>query len=159
LVRPGHDLSGVAPAQSLPAGLEPGRFALIVGTVEARKGHAMILDIWQRLVDKGLPQSRDFSLVVVGRPGWLVADLVRRLGDPAAFAGTVLHLTGTDDADLARLYRDCAFGLLPSRYEGFGMPLIESFACGRTMIVSNAGSLPEVAGQFAPCLPAADAAA
>lgn len=158
-VHPGCDLSGVAPAPFLPAPLEPGRFILFVGTVEPRKGHAMILDIWQRLVEKGLPQSRRFSLVVVGRPGWLVEGVLRRLGDPAAFAGTLIYLSGADDAVLARLYRDCAFGLLPSRYEGFGMPLIECFAGGRAMIVSAAGALPEVAGPFALCLPPGDAAA
>ncbi len=153
-VRPGCDLSGEAPAPSLPGALRPGRFALFVATIEPRKGHAMILDIWQRLVQKGLPQQRGFSLAIVGRPGWLADELLRRLREPAAFAGTVIYLTGVDDALLARLYRDCAFGLLPSLDEGFGMPLIESFACGRSAIASTAGSLPEVAGRFAPCLPA-----
>ncbi len=158
-VRPGCDLSGVAPASSLPGSLRAGRFVLFVATIEPRKGHAMILDIWQRLLEKRLPQRAGFSLVIVGRPGWLADDLLRRLAETAPFAGTMMYLTGVDDALLARLYRDCAFGLLPSRDEGFGMPLIESFACGRTMIVSTGGSLPEVAGPFAPCLPPADEAA
>ncbi len=158
-VRPGSNLAGLKPAAKLPAGLRPGRYALFVATIEPRKGHAMMLDVWQRLVEKGVPQRRGYKLVIVGSPGWKTTDLQKRLADPVPFAGTLLHLTGAGDGLLARLYRDCAFGLLPSICEGFGMPLIESFACGRTMIVSTGGSLPEIAGPFAPCLAPTDQSA
>ena len=156
---PGCDMAGAAPAAALPAGLARGRYALFVATVEPRKGHAMILDVWKRLVDEGVPQRRGFKLAVVGKPGWKMDDVLRRLGEPAEFAGSVIYLAEASDAVLARLYRDCAFGVLPSIYEGYGMPLVESFACGRTVIASTGGSLPEVAGAFAPCLPPDDSSA
>jgi len=70
-----------------------------------------------------------------------------------------LHLPATDDAALAALYRDAAFCLLPSLYEGFGMPVIEAFARGKAIIASNAGALPEVVGSLSPCLPPDERAA
>ena len=156
---PGCDITGATLAPDLPGGLAPGRYALFVATIEPRKGHAMILDVWKRLVEKGVPQRHGFKLAVVGKPGWKVADVLQRLGDPAEFDGTVIHLPAADDALLTRLYRDCAFGLLPSIYEGYGMPLVESFAYGKTVIASTGGSLPEVAGRFSPCLPPTDSEA
>ena len=158
LVRPGCDLSGVAPALDLPAGLAKGRFILFVATIEPRKGHDMILDVWRRLLEKGVPQRLGFTLVLVGQRGWKVDELMHQLGDPA-FTGNVLHLSATDDGSLAALYRDAAFCLLPSLYEGFGMPVIEAFARGKAIIASNAGALPEVVGSLSPCLPPADGAA
>ena len=125
MLPPGCDMAGAAPAAALPAGLASGRYALFVATVEPRKGHAMILDVWQRLVDEGVPQHHGFKLAIVGKPGWKMDDVLRRLGEPAAFAGTIVYLAEADDAVLAGLYRDCAFGVLPSIYEGYGMPLVE----------------------------------
>ena len=158
LVRPGCDLSGVDAAPELPAGLAKGRFALFVGTIEPRKGHDMILDVWCRLLDKGVPQRRDFKLVLVGQRGWKVDGLMHRLDKPV-FAGNLLHIAGADDATLAALYRDAAFCLLPSEDEGFGMPVIEAFARGKAIIASDAGALPEVVGGLSPCLPPGDSAA
>ncbi len=140
----------------LPAGLGPGRFALFVSTLEPRKGHAMLLDAWARLVAEGLPQRHDFRLVFVGRPGWMVDDVMRRLRDGA---GQVLHLQGIDDATLARLYRDSAFCLYPSRSEGFGLPIIEAFAAGRAVIGSTGGAVPETIGRLSPCLDPLDVGA
>jgi len=156
---PGCDMTGASPVAALPDSLAPDRYALFVGTVEPRKGHGMILDVWKRLVAMGVPQRHGFKLAIVGKPGWKVAGVLQRLADPAEFEGTVIHLPAADDALLTRLYRDCAFGLLPSIYEGYGMPLVESFAYGKTVIASTGGSLPEVAGRFSPCLPPTDSEA
>ena len=158
LVHPGCDLSGVAAAPNLPAGLAKGQFALFVGTIEPRKGHGMLLDVWRRLLEKGVPQRSAFRLVLVGQKGWKVDDLMRRLGD-GAFAGSLMYLPTADDAILAALYRDCAFCLLPSLYEGFGMPVIEAFARGKAIIASSAGALPEVVAGLSPCLPPEDSEA
>lgn len=155
LVHPGCDLSDVAAAPNLPAGLTKGRFALFVGTIEPRKGHGMLLDIWRRLLEKGVPQRSAFTLVLVGQKGWKVDDLMRRFAD-SAFAGNLMHLPASDDGMLAALYRDCAFCLLPSLYEGFGMPVIEAFARGKAIIASSAGALPEVVAGLSPCLPPED---
>jgi glycosyltransferase involved in cell wall biosynthesis len=156
LVQPGCDLVPTDPAAALPMDLEPGRFALFVGTIEPRKGHAMLLDVWRLLVAKGIPQRRGFKLVLAGRPGWNVEDVLHQIADAESFEGTLLHLSGVDDRSLAGLYHAAAFCLLPSVYEGFGVPIIEAFAQGKAVIASDGGALPETVGSLSPCLPATD---
>jgi glycosyltransferase involved in cell wall biosynthesis len=153
-------------APALPAGLPPlpaplaaQRFALFVSTVEPRKGHAVLLEAWQALLARGVPQQAGFHLVFVGRRGWKVDALLQAMAalgaDPA---NRFVHLDRADDATLARLYRDAAFCLYPSRSEGFGLPIIEAMAHGRAVIASTGGAVPETAGALAPCLDPLDVA-
>jgi len=144
---------------ALPGALEPGRYALFVSTIEPRKGHALLLRAWQRLLDRGLPQRHGFRLVFVGRAGWKVDAVLQQLAAPGAFGSTVLHLQGIDDAALEGLYRGAAFCLYPSLYEGFGLPVIEAFAHGKAVLASTGGALPETVGGLSPCLDPADEAA
>jgi glycosyltransferase involved in cell wall biosynthesis len=159
IVSLGYDPVQADPAFTLPRGLKPGKFALFVGTIEPRKGHAMLIDVWRRLVSRGLPQRHGFKLVLVGRPGWCVEDLLRQIAEEPAFEGTLLHFAGIAEDLLAGLYRNAAFCLYPSVYEGFGLPVIEAFAHGKAVIASAGGALPETVGTFSPCLPATDAEA
>lgn len=139
----------------LPAGLAPRRFALYVSTIEPRKNHALLLAVWRRLLARGVPQLHGFKLVFVGRPGWMVDGLLAELRPPVC-DGTVLHLTGIDDATLDALFHGAAFCLYPSVYEGFGLPVIEAYARGRAVIASRGGSLAEVVGDLGPALDPAD---
>jgi glycosyltransferase involved in cell wall biosynthesis len=139
-------------AAPLPAGLAPDRFALFVSTIEPRKNHALLLEVWRRLLARGVPQRTGFRLVFVGRPGWMVAPLLAEIADPSRFAGTLLHLPRADDAVLAGLYAHAGFCLYPSRTEGFGLPVVEAFAHGRALVASTGGAVPEAAGGLAPCL-------
>ncbi|MGO8865031.1 MAG: glycosyltransferase family 4 protein [Alphaproteobacteria bacterium] len=145
-------------ATSLPAGLEPGRFAMLVSTIEPRKGHGMLIDIWRRLLAEGVPQRHRFKLVFVGRLGWMVDDVLEQIADSASFNGTLIHLLGLSDAALADLYRGAAFCLYPSLYEGFGLPIIEAYSYGKAVIASTGGAIPEIAGPFSPCLEPRDPA-
>lgn len=133
--------------------LQPGRYALCVSTVEPRKGHATLLAAWRTLLRRGVPQRHGFTLVFVGRRGWKVDAVLRdmaALGDDAA--GHFLHLGAAGDAELERLYRDAAFCLYPSRYEGFGLPIIEAMAHGKAVIASTGGAVPETVAGLSPCL-------
>jgi len=145
---------------ALPAPLAAGRYALFVSTVEPRKGHAVLAEAWQALLGRGLPQQAGFHLVFVGRRGWMVEALLDRLdalgADPA---NRFLHFDAAEDALLARLYRDAAFCLYPSRSEGFGLPVIEAMAQGKAVIASNGGAVAETAAGLAPCLDPLDVAA
>jgi glycosyltransferase involved in cell wall biosynthesis len=156
LVRPGCDLIEPDPGQKIPAGLEPGKFALYVSTIEPRKGHAMLIDVWRQLVADGIPQRRGFKLVLAGRPGWNVEAVMRQIADSSAFQGTLLHFATADDRMVSGLYRDAAFCLFPSYYEGFGVPIVEAFAHGKAVIASTGGALPETVGSLSPCLPIDD---
>jgi glycosyltransferase involved in cell wall biosynthesis len=94
-------------------------------------------------------------LLMVGARGWLdesifTAHAQSGLGEAARFLGTL------DEHDLAVLYSHAGVFVLPSLYEGFGLPLLEAMACGAPVVSSNAGPLPEVAGEAAVLLPPED---
>lgn len=147
----GSDLleAGDAP---LPDALKARRYALFVSTIEPRKNHALLHRVWRRLLDAGIPQRHDFQLVFVGRPGWSTDALLRRFAEDTHGDRNFHYLPNAGDGLLNRLYRDAAFCLYPSLYEGFGLPIIEAFAHGRAVIASNAGSLPEVVQDLSPSL-------
>jgi glycosyltransferase involved in cell wall biosynthesis len=64
----------------------------------------------------------------------------------------LIVLSGVPDTVLTELYRNAAFCLFPSLYEGYGLPAVEAFAFGKAVIASTGGALPEVVGDFSPCL-------
>jgi glycosyltransferase involved in cell wall biosynthesis len=140
----------------LPAGLEAGRYALLVSTIEPRKGHRLIYDIWVKLIEAGIPQRSHFKLVFAGREGWMVGDLMRDLRRDPRIAGTLEVFTDADDTTLATLYRNAAFCLYPSRYEGYGLPVVEAFRYGKAVLASNGGAVPEVVDGLSPCLDPTD---
>lgn len=131
---------------ALPPPLVPGRFALAVGTVEPRKGHRVLLDAWRSLCAQGLPARHGFTLVFAGKPGWMSDDLIADIRRTSAEGSALTWLTTVDDALLERLYRDAAFCLLPSKYEGYGLTSVEAFAYGKPLLCSSGGALPEVVG-------------
>jgi glycosyltransferase involved in cell wall biosynthesis len=152
----GADSPASAAPAPLPAGLEAGRYALLISTIEPRKGHRLIYDAWVRLIAAGVPQRARFKLVFAGREGWMTADLMRELRCDPRVAGTLEVFTDADDATVAALYRNAAFCLSPSQYEGYGLPAIEALRHGKAVLASTGGALPEVVGDFSPCLDPAD---
>jgi glycosyltransferase involved in cell wall biosynthesis len=143
------------PDAILPAGLRQGKFALFVSTIEPRKGHAMLLRVWRHLLARGIPQRGDFRLVFVGRPGWMVEDVLSELLQPK-LRRSVLHLPNIGQEILDTLYDQAAFCLYPSAYEGFGLPVIEAFARDKAVLTSTGGALPETVGGLSPCLDPTD---
>lgn len=137
---------------TIPEPLEAGRFALYVSTVEPRKNHAMLVEAWRGLVRDGTVARTGFRLVFVGRKGWMMGDFFDRIAADRELAATVIHLQGISDESLAALYRDAAFCLYPSIYEGYGLPPIEALARGKALIASTGGPIPELVGDFSVCL-------
>jgi len=126
-----------------PNGATPDRpqYALFVGGIQPRKDPLTAIEALA-LVDG------DLRLVLVGdekRGGDEVRAAVRRLGlEPRVeFAGYVEH------DGLASLYRGAACLVFPSRYEGFGLPVLEAMASGTPVVATTAGAVPEVAGDAA----------
>lgn len=138
--------------QPLPDGLEEGRYVLFVSTIEPRKGHDLLYRVWLRLLARNIPQTHRFKLVFVGRPGWMVGELLEALKTDARLAGTVRLLSELDDEALAALYQGAAFCVYPSLYEGYGLPVVEALQFGKAVIASNGGALPELVNGFSPCL-------
>lgn len=141
-----------SPAAILRQHLEPDQAAkildgdpvvLAVGTVEPRKRHTLLIDAVTLLRDRE-PASAPF-LVIVGQPGWQCDEAVAAIGRLVQ-AGGALWLTDVDDALLAALYQTATLLAMPSRDEGFGLPVVEAMAAGLPTLVANRGALPEVAG-------------
>lgn len=125
------------------AGMEltTGTYALTVSTLEPRKNLRTLLAAYGALA----PQERaDMPLVVVGAKGWGDAGL--KGIDALVAEGSVRFAGYVTDEELATLYTGARAMLYPSTYEGFGMPVTEALACGTSVIVSDAASLPEAAG-------------
>ena len=135
---------GVRP-RSLDGAVQPGRFALSVGTVEIRKNHHLLLDVWEMLL-RERPRTDVPHLVVVGKRGWLFEETHARLTRTPAFAGTVHHVEDATDDELAWCYRNALVTCMPSLSEGWGLPVSESLAVGTPCLTSDTSSLPE-AGQ------------
>lgn len=85
-------------------------------------------------------------LAIVGKPGWCADETEAAL---AAAEEAVVALGYVPDDDLPALYAGADAFLFPSLYEGFGLPVLEAFACGAPVITSAVGALPEVAGDAA----------
>ena len=122
----------------------PDSFLLCVGTIEPRKNLTSLLEAYRALMGRGV-ESR---LVIVGKKGWLYEGFFRRLRelgleDKVIFPGFVA------DEDLPALYSAADLFVLPSLYEGFGLPLLEAMACGVPVVCSSTSSLPEIAGRAA----------
>jgi glycosyltransferase involved in cell wall biosynthesis len=144
------DLEAVANRLRLDVGRDR-PYLLFVGTLEPRKNLPLLFEALSLL-----RRHVDVQLLVVGARGWLdepifAAHARSGVGDAARFLGSL------DEDDLAVLYSHAGVFVLPSLNEGFGLPVLEAMACGAPVVCSNAGPLPEVAGDAAVLLPPEDA--
>jgi glycosyltransferase involved in cell wall biosynthesis len=120
----------------------PDRFVLYQGTLQPRKNVETLVRAYALLRSQG---SDDHRLVLAGPRGWQyepIFELIRQLG----LAGSVTFPGFVPDDELALWYSSATVFAFPSRYEGFGLPLLEAMACGTPVVSSNASSLPEVVG-------------
>lgn len=127
---------GADEAEARRLGL-PDRYLLCVGTVERRKNLELIV--------KALPSLPEVPLLVVGRETRYareVRELARRLGVEGR-----LRFLKTDSAEtLATLYRRCTVSIYPSRFEGFGIPIVEALFCGAPVVTTAGGAFSEAGG-------------
>jgi glycosyltransferase involved in cell wall biosynthesis len=111
-------------------------YLLAVGTIEPRKNMGVLLDVLRLLRREG----RDLRLVIAGRQGWGQGLPVSDLAPLVRLAGAV------PDAELRTLYAGAACFVMPSFYEGFGLPLAEAMAAGAPCVASDIPALREVGG-------------
>jgi glycosyltransferase involved in cell wall biosynthesis len=137
-------------AGPLPPGLPEGPFCVALGTVEPRKNHALLLDVWERLG----PEAP--WLFICGTRGWRNEAVFARLDRGVA---RVREMPGLDDAAVAALLDHARALLFPSLAEGFGLPLAEAAARGTPVISSDLPVCREVAGPGTVFVDTCDAAA
>ena len=124
----------------------PRRSSCLCRRIERRKNHDILYRAWLRLIEAGCTIP---NLVFVGMRGWGVDDLLSDLARDRRIRGRIHVLQTVSDTELAMLYDRCLYTVYPSLYEGWGLPVVESFAFGKFCLCSNAGSLPEAGGDLA----------
>ncbi len=136
----------VAPSVSRTVAPNAGReFVLYVSTIEIRKNHKLLLDVWKRLAagNSDVP-----DLVFAGKWGWMVDDLRCRIERDRPEQPWLVINNRASDAALNELYRNSLFTIFPSLAEGWGIPVGESLANGTPCLASDACSIPEVGGRL-----------
>lgn len=119
-----------------------GDFILFTGTIQPRKNIGRLVDAFGEVRRK-----KRLQLVLVGKKGWQYQPIIDKITKQG---GMEIILTDyLSNEDLAILYKSARCFVLPSLFEGFGLPLIEAMACGCPAIISDSSSLPEIAGDAA----------
>ncbi|MBN6742926.1 glycosyltransferase [Acidithiobacillus sp. MC6.1] len=118
---------------------------LMVGTLEPRKAHAQTLAAFELLWSQG----EQINLVIVGKPGWLVDELVQHLRSHPMRERHLFWLEGADDHALEQLYGDCTCLIAASLDEGYGLPLIEAARHDLPILARDIPVFREVAGAHA----------
>jgi glycosyltransferase involved in cell wall biosynthesis len=121
------------------------QYFLFIGSIEAKKNVELLLRAFGMALSAGL----NADLVIGGRAGWkseLVKEVVAELPQ---LKERVKFLGFVEQQNIAPLVAGARALVLPSRYEGFGMPIVEAMAAGTPVLCSNRGALPEVAGDAA----------
>lgn len=154
---------GGAPSASLGIGADaderaarlglPPRYVLAVGTLEPRKGLDALVAALAH------PDAPDVPLVVAGPPGWGDVDLAGIAARAGLPTDRLRVLGSIEDADLAVAYTRASVFVMPSRAEGFGLPVLEAMRLGTPVVHSDVPALVEVAGGAGvgvPLAPASD---
>lgn len=149
----------VAPLGVEPAFLDAGRGAVLVpskpcfvacGTIEPRKNHLLLLNLWRSLfAELG---ERTPHLVLVGRRGWEAENVIDMLERCPAIREHVTEVSGLSTHGLAALLRSATALLMPSFAEGYGIPVVEAAACGLPVVASDIPVHREIASSFAQLL-------
>lgn len=148
----GADIENSVPTFGLPAGAadvldhiarSPG--FLMVGTVEPRKGHQQTLNAFEQLWARGV----DANLVIVGKQGWKVEELIGQLHHHPELGKRLFWLNGISDEYLEKVYAASACLIAASEGEGFGLPLIEAARHRLPIIARGLPVFREVAGEHA----------
>ena len=147
-----------APSQSVVAsvrqryGIGPD-YLLAVGHLEARKNLPLLIDAVALLRDRGAPRQ----LAIVGNQGGQRAEILARIAK-YRLDSLVTVIEHADDATVRALYAGCTMLVFPSRYEGFGIPILEAMAAGRPMALADTPVFRELTQRQGVYFPVDDAA-
>jgi len=121
---------------------------VILGTIEGRKNHMLLLDVWEQLACQNRVATP--RLVIIGRQGWACDNVLERL-ENGGFGDRVERTGALDDQSIARRLSGARALLFPSFAEGYGLPLVEALDAGVPVIASDLQVFKEI-GQGVPDL-------
>jgi glycosyltransferase involved in cell wall biosynthesis len=136
-----HDI----PAPAMPVAVPSEPYFICVGTIEPRKNHLLLLNLWRAMADT-LPHGAIPRLIIVGRRGWENEQVIDMLERCTALQGHVDELNGCSDQHMQALLHGARALLLPSFAEGYGMPVAEALSVGTPVICSDLPALREAGG-------------
>lgn len=126
-----------------------GDYVIFVSTLEPRKNHQLLIDIWSQLYKQRGAACP--TLLIVGMRGWGCSDLLNQLQKMEAVkSGKIKWEEGVGDELLFQLYENSLFSVFPSFYEGWGLAATEALSFGKVCIVSNNSSLIEATSSLNP---------
>ncbi|MGQ0486550.1 MAG: glycosyltransferase family 4 protein [Hyphomicrobiales bacterium] len=146
---PPHLVAPLAPAEfPAPAPERPlaAPYFVMLGTIEPRKNHWLILHVWRKLVER--LGKRTPKLVIIGQRGWEFENVANFLERCEVLDGIVMELSSCSDADLSTYLRHAQALLFPSFVEGYGIPLVEALSLGVPVIASDLPAFREIAGDI-----------
>ena len=122
----------------------PSPYIIFIGTIQPRKNLSRLMD--------AIKNIENLNLVIVGkhkgqgREGWMYGDILKHpkelgIEERVIFTGFI------PDEDILHLINGALAFVLPSLWEGFGIPVVDTMACGKPVLVSNVSSLPEIVGE------------
>lgn len=136
----GCDIEASSPSKGLPKNaadlliqFKSRTTALMVGTLEPRKGHANVLDAFEHLWRNG----SDANLLIVGKPGWKTEKLQNRIVSHVKLNKNLFWLDDVSDEFLEKIYPACYGLILASEGEGFGLPLAEALRHSKPILARD----------------------
>lgn len=142
----GFDLYISNSAQRFEKEREKANF-IVLGTIEPRKNHALLLDVWRQL-DENLPAEDVPLLNIVGRRGWKNKRVFNTLDTEAYVKRHIKEFSDLDDEGVVEVLKGSTALLFPSKVEGFGLPLIEAAYFGIPIICSENAIYREILGDY-----------
>jgi glycosyltransferase involved in cell wall biosynthesis len=124
----------VLPQSDEDDALQSQPYFVVLGTIEPRKNHSLLLNVWRRLVSQAGPVPK---LVVIGNRGWENENVVDMLERCTSISNHVWEVAGLSNAGITRLLANARALLMPSFAEGYGLPLIEALSVGTPVVASD----------------------
>jgi len=117
------------------------KYVCTVGTIEPRKNLITLIKALRVLCDRG---PFPYQLLIAGQPGWKSSEIYASVERCGLTEREIKFVGRVRDEDLPAFYSGARVFVLPSLYEGFGIPLVEAMACGVPIVASRTSSVPEV---------------
>lgn len=119
-------------------------YFLSVGTLKPNKNYPFLISTFSKFLSK----HPDYQLIIAGKKGWLYEE-IEKLVSQLNLNSKIIFTDYINDQEKVSLYQNAISLIIPSTYEGFGIPAIESQKCGTPVIASNIPTLKEVLGDSA----------